>query len=285
MKTGSLFIALKRLIPLNIKKILRHIFTYHKTAHPYKTVGPKMFPGINFSDAFLFRNEAFTTRFMAENSLALLAAEKVDCCHIFVFFSVSGKIIGEFHINDDDFHYQLDISSQFVGAEKMGSFIHQTKYSDHLLIEYSKVLGKHIFQHRGYTGYRPEKKTAKSLFSYLHGNFGALYLDQKNDIKSLARKERGYFYTPQIQIAPDKNYDLFFLNPTHKKVSVSVGLVNNEGLMPNPIPQTIEPFGIYQYSLSNHDKDITNIRWESNMALCRAIVFENKGPIYDVYHS
>ena len=285
MKNSFLMLLLKRMIPLNVKKLVRYPFDYHKTSYPYKILEPDLFNGINFSDAFLFRMDTFETQFMAENSLALLVASKVPCTHTFIFLTTTGKVINRHQIVSEEFHYQLKITESIVGGEKIGSFIHQTAYKDDDIKRYKKILGNHIFMHRGYTGYRKLTTFSEGIYSYLHGNFGALYVDQGNRISSLARKEREYIYTPQIAIVPSKCYELFFLNPTDRPIQIIVRLIRNDGSSYKDGDGVAEPFGIFKYSLDQDHPNVKNICWESDLALCRAIIFEDNGKQYDVFHT
>ena len=160
---------IKSWVPHSFKKIVSYSYPFNRS-NQYTYFQPN-FDQLNVSDFFLFRCDNFDTVFIAENNLAILTTNPVECKHVFYFFGISGSNCGRFEVNSDSFHYQLKIDSEMTGGETIGGFIHQTEYSSEFLEKIPGIDSKQlIFQHRGYTGFR-RKESSSSCFSFLHGNF------------------------------------------------------------------------------------------------------------------
>ena len=274
---------IKSWVPSSLKKIVRDSYPLNKD-ELYTPFLPNFFQ-FNISDFFLFRCDNFETVFIAENNLALLTSNPVECKHIFYFFSISGSNCGRFEENSDSFHYQLKIDSEMTGGEAIGGFIHQTQYSSELLEKTSVADSKQLFfQHRGYTGFR-RKESRSSCFSFVHGNFGGMYI-RKGKLLSLSRQRAEHYYTPQIIIKTEKFYELFFLNPTNKKLIVLIFLVDKYNKSRTIGNIKVDPFGAYKFELNTLcENEIENISWKTNLPVGRAIVFENNDILFDVFHS
>jgi hypothetical protein len=274
---------LKSKIPRSFKKIIRSIYPLNVSSeHTY------FFPKdskLNISDFFMFRCDDYETVFIAENNLALLMAKPIDCKHAFYFFNSHGQLCGKYKDVSNSFHYALKITNQMTNNEKIGSFIHQTSYPSDVIIEDSILTSNKIyFQHRGYTGFR-KKNGVNSCYSYMHGNFGGMYL-YNDSFVSLSRQRVSHFYTPQIVIKPDRFYELYFCNPTDKKLVISISLIDKSLTSYEALSKVIKPKGSYLYKLDTFiDNQITNISWKTNLPVGRAAVFENNGLLFDVFHS
>ena len=270
-------------IPYSLKKIVRYSYPFNRSML-YTYFQPKV-DQLNLSDFFLFRCDNFDTVFIAENSLATLTSNPVECKHVFYFFNISGSNCGRFEVSSDSFHYQLKIDSEMTGGETIGGFIHQTEYSREFL-EKTPIIDskKLIFQHRGYTGFR-RKESSSSCFSFMHGNFGGMYIN-KGKLLSMSRQHSEHYYTPQITIKTDKFYELFFLNPTSKKLKILIILVDKYNKSRTIENSKIDPYGSYKFELNTFSKsEIENISWKTNLPVGRAIVFENNGVLFDVFHT
>jgi len=274
---------IKEKLPNNFKKLLRHLYFFNNSV-PYSYFQPS-FDQFNLSDFFLFRCDNFDTIFIADNNLALLSAKPIECRHIFYFYSVSGSRCGRFEVTTDLFHYHLKINSQMTGGELIGGFIHQTIYSDDSLKKETEFSSeKLLFQHRGYTGYR-RKGGDSYCYSFLHGNFGAMYI-KNGKLLSLSRQRALHSYSPQIQIKINKFYEFYFTNPTSKDLKLDITLTDQYNKSHNVLSVKINPMGSYKFNLASTSKDlIRNISWTTRLPIGRAIVFENDGIMFDVYHS
>ena len=274
---------IKSWVPNGLKKIVGYSYPLNRSI-AYKYFQPN-FDQFNLSDFFLFRCDDFETVFIAENNLAILTTNPVECKHVFYFFGISGSNCGRFEVNSDSFHYQLKIDSEMTNGETIGGFIHQTEYSSEFLEKIPSIDSKQlIFQHRGYTGFR-RKESSSSCFSFLHGNFGGMYI-RKGKLLSISRQRSEHYYTPQIIIKIDKFYELFFLNPTSKMLIISIILVDKYNQSRTIGNSKVSPFGSYKFELNTFsESQIQNISWKTNLPVGRAIVFENNGVLFDVFHS
>jgi hypothetical protein len=176
----------------------------------------------------------------------------------------------------------LEIDTELTHGVQFGSFIHQIKYTNEALKTYKKTLDGITFHHRGYTGY---KLKGKNGFSYVHGNFGGVFINAKGRLKSLARLRGKHTYTPQFTIKPNYSYDLIFSNPTSKRTCIKFFLTGNDNF--NVIKEKcIEPYATYNFCLKNLNlNNECNILWETNLPIGRCTVFEKFGECMDVFHS
>ena len=274
---------LKSWIPDNIKNIIRHYppFNYSTQFIQWQ---PK-FEQFNVSDYFLFRCDDYETTFIAENNLAITLATPVNCRHMFYFFDENGELCGEYEVDDNGYHFKLNIDETMVNHENLGGFIHQTWYEKELIDKLkSESKQQLIFQHRGYTGFK-KRNNSLSIFSFVHGNYGALYVDEAGKRKCLARLAKSHFYTPQYIIKPSSSYEFFFLNPTCQDMEITIILKGDNGDMVKH-ENVIHAYSPYRYKIEEHSiSDECNITWKSNLPICRAIVFENNKHGFDVFHS
>jgi len=234
------------------------------------------------SDFFTFRLDKYETVFIAENSLGLLTAKVVSCRHFFHFFDGDGKFLNVHEIESDELHYKLFIDIKMTAGVEFGGFTHHVQYSDELLQKYKALLNNLVFQHRGYSGFR---KKSENGFSYMHGNFGGLYIDKKQNIQSLARSRGKHTYTPQFIIKSDYSYDLIFSNPVDKYICIKFILIDGD------TTQMLEEVCLNAYAThklvldGSIIKDSCNIAWETSLPVGRCAVFEYNNGSFDVFHS
>ncbi len=174
------------------------------------------------------------------------------------------------------------INNEITGSVKFGSFTHHVEYTSETLKQYDELLTDISFQHRGYTGFR---KNLDSGFSYVHGNFGGMYVGSHQSIKSLARLRGKHTYTPQFTIKPNYNYDLIFYNPTSKDTCIKFFLtdVNSTKMLKE---ECLGPHANYKFTLNDYSiNNDCNISWETNLPLGRCLVFEYNEKHFDVFHS
>ena len=102
----------------------------------------------------------------------------------------------------------------------------------------------------------------------------------------MSRQRSEHCYTPQIIIKNDKFYELFFLNPTSKMLIISIFLIDKFNKTRTIGNSKISPFGSYKFELNTlSESEIENISWKTNLPIGRAIVFENNGVLFDVFHT
>jgi len=236
----------------------------------------------DISDLFTFLLDDYETIFIAENNLALLAGKSIECNHIFHFFDNNGNLINTFETSSYLFHFKLLINTKITGGSKFGSFTHHVKYSNTIINEYGKLMTNISFQHRGYTGYR---KDLHSGFSYVHGNFGGIYIANNNKIKTLARNRARHIYTPQMIINPFHKYEFIFSNPTKKNLRIKFFLIGLE-VVKTLKEICLTPYASFKFSLDDFDvENPSNICWETSLPIARCIAFEHIDNHFDVFHS
>ncbi len=268
-----------------MKSLFRKIFKFNSllNASPFSLFRTKFGKeDYDVSDFFAFRLDEYETVFIAENNLALLSGQHIKCTHLFHFFDLKGDSCGVVKARDDKFNYRLEIDKSITNGREVGSFTHHVKYSDTVLEKYSKLLSDISFQHRGYTGFRRSKDFG---YSYMHGNFGGLYFDKLNRLKSLARLRGRHVYTPQIAIRSDYNYDFLFSNPTNRSVSIKFFLINIDSLE-SVEEALLPPYATHKVTLSDaRIPNDCNISWETNFPIGRCVIFEYNSSYFDAFHS
>jgi hypothetical protein len=260
-------------------------FWHYFNASPFSIIHSKLRMGklgTDVSDFFAFRLDEYETIFIAENNLALFTARPIECKHIFHFIDDSGNACGVFEVNSEDFHYNLAINKSMTGGVMVGGFTHHIKYADNVVSQYDSLLSHFDFQHRGYTGFR---KMGQAGFSYVHGNFGGLYFDKDENIKSLARLRTKHVYTPQFTIKPNYDYDFIFSNPVNRKIYIKFLLINVERTE-ILVYKCLAPFATNKFTFNQLGiENDCNISWETNFPVGRCVVFENNGDYFDVFHA
>lgn len=274
---------IKSLIPYNLKKIATFYFPFNRSAQ-YSNLDDSI-EQLNLSDFFLFRCDTFDTIFIAENSLALLTSNPIACKHKFYFYDQFGSSCGQYEVINDSFHYKLSINIEMTGNNSIGGFIHQTEYSREILDQTDDInLKKLNFHHRGYSGFKRNDNDSNPP-SFVHGNFGGMYIN-KGILTSISRQRSTHHYSPQIVIKNNRIYEFVFLNPTNRKLRVSIFLINKFNTSQEICKSSINPFGSFIFELDTFaQNEISNISWITNLPIGRAIVFENNEDLFDVFHS
>jgi len=266
-----------------LKNLIQKLRNFNINSRPHSFALTKLKQiDSDISDLFTYILDDYETIFIGENSLALMLASPIECVHIFHFFDKSGSLINVHETKSSDFHFKLLITKYISGGSKFGSFTHHIRYSNIIMIQYKKLLDEVSFQHRGYTGYR---NNLNSGFSYVHGNFGGMYISKNKKIKSLARSRVNFTYTPQLIIKPNFNYEFIFSNPTNKNSIIKFFLIEKvDLLMLKEI--CLAPYASVKFTLDDFDLESeTNISWQTNLPISRCIVFERLDKYFDVFHS
>jgi len=278
-------LAISAMKNMLLKKVIN--FWNYFNASPFSIIHSKLKPvsgrvGVDISDFFAFRLDGYETIFIAENSLSLLVAKPIKCKHIFNFIDDLGHNCGVFKVNSEDFHYRLTINKDMTNGVAIGGFTHHVKYDNDIISQYEPLLGRLVFQHRGYTGFR---KIGQVGFSYVHGNFGGLYFGKGKNVKSLARLRSKHVYTPQFTIKPGYNYDFIFSNPVDRDLHIKFFLINEERIEILGY-KMLTPFATNKFVFEQIDiESDCNISWEMNLPVGRCVVFEKDGRYFDVFHA
>ena len=226
------------------------------------------------SDAFAWRTDSnFITKFKYSDILNIFYKIKDSWVEIH-FYNKDYKLIKIKKINNLKISNDISITKEFMeGIEDYGTFYvyHFSKQSDQSKIGNNKEEST-VISNRCYLGYSQNN----NLFSFVHGNTLAKFknISNNDDIKFDIVK-MSFFKNQTYKIQKyfdgyDKN-ELFFANPTSKKIKFSIDNIDYE--LKNGCCKLIE--------ISN--KKIINIC--SNCLFLRPTVFSHKGEYLDVHHA
>ena len=215
------------------------------------------------SEAFPWRtdNECKTT-FKYADILGLFY--KIDNSYVELFFySKDNILIKRIIVNQLDYSNELLIDKDFVnGIEGYGVF-----YIFHRSDSYSG--NDLIIANRCYVGF----SIKDSLSSFVHGNVYVRYQSLDGKIKGSDMIQSSIFrssYRIQNSFVKFQKSELFFVNPTSKKLKFSIG--NNRYSLKEGCSIIIDVSG---------KEDISII---SKCLLLRPIIFNYKDSFFDVYH-
>ena len=269
-----------------MKLTLNKIFNFnkYKNLYPYSVFKTYFLKEkISVSDFFVFRLDDYETIFLAENTLSLVLAEKIKCKHSLHFYSEEGNLINTHSIETEDFFTEIKFSKLMTNGFEVGLFIHQIDYDQNIKHQYNDIFDSVSFNHRGYSGYR---KLGKTAYSFVHGNFGSIYIDNNGKLETFARQRKNFSYTPQMEIIPNTTYELFFVNPTKRNLQISL-LLSGKNLKIEFFRKIdIKPFGYKCINLKSNDLEgASNFSWVTKLPVGRALIFEHFQKGFDVFHS
>jgi hypothetical protein len=218
----------------------------------------------SISDAFLWRTDnKYKTTFKYADILGLFY--KIEDSYVELsFYSKDNNFIKKIIINKLNYSNELLIDKDFLnGIEGYGVF-----YVFHRCNNYSG--GDLVISNRCYIGFSVEDK----LSSFVHGNVFVKYqsLDGRFDGSDMVKNS--FFnnvYRIQNSFINFTKSELFFVNPTSKKINFLIG--SNKFSLENHCSILID---------ISKEEDITII---SKCMLLRPIIFNYKGDFYDVYHA
>jgi hypothetical protein len=224
----------------------------------------KKFNYTSISDAFPWRTDnGYKTTFKYSDILGLFY--KIEDSYVeLVFYSRDNDIVKKIIINQLNYSNELLIDKDFLnGIEGYGVFyiFHR---SDSYCGDYLAI------SNRCYVGF----SIKDSLSSFVHGNclvrfqtFDGKY-DGSDMVKSSFTKKP---YRIQNSFEEFTKSELFFVNPTSKKINFSIG--NNNYILENNCSIIID--------VSRKE----NVLFFSKCMFLRPIIFNYKDGFYDVYHA
>ena len=218
----------------------------------------------SISDAFLWRTDnGYKTTFKYADILGLFYKMQDSYVEI-TFYSKDNNFIKKIIINKLNYSNELLIDKDFLnGIEGYGVF-----YVFHRCNNYSE--DDLVISNRCYVGFSVEDQ----LSSFVHGNLFAKYQSLDGESVGSIIFNSSFFknvYRIQNSFIDFTKSELFFVNPTSKKINFSIG--SNK------------------YSLDNHCSLIIDISKEENISITskvmflRPIIFNYKDDFYDVYHA
>tara|TARA_B110000967_G_C18703642_1_gene469136 strand:- start:122 stop:889 length:768 start_codon:yes stop_codon:yes gene_type:complete len=231
---------------------------------PISIIIDKKFRLGTISDAFLWRTDnGYKTTFKYADILSIFY--KIEDSYVeLAFYTKDNNLIKKIIINKLDYSNELLIDKDFLnGIEGYGVF-----YISHRSDSYSG--DDLLISNRCYIGFSVEDK----LSSFLHGNLYVKYqsLDGMNDSSDMVQSSFfNNLYKIQNSFTNFTKSELFFVNPTSKKINFSIG--SNS------------------YSLENNCSILINISGKQDISIIsrcmflRPIIFNYKDDFYDVYHA
>ena len=231
---------------------------------PVKVILNKKIGFQSISDAFLWRTDnGFKTTFNYADILGLFY--KVEDSHVELnFYSKNNDFIKKIIINQLNYSNELLIDKDFLdGIEDYGVF--------YIFHRYGNYSGDDlIIANRCYVGF----SLKDSLSSFVHGNQFVRYqsLDGKYDGSDMVKSS---FFNNRYRIQNSFLYftksELFFVNPTSKKIDFSIGNIRHR-LGKNC--SIIIDIGSKE-----------NITISSRCMMLRPVIFNYKDDFFDVYHA
>jgi len=255
-----------------VKSLIKKIAQSNKGIYLRNFIG---FRSVNFmfnksisfqstSDAFLWRTDnGFKTTFNYADILGLFY--KIEDSFVELsFYSKNNDFIKKIIINQMNYSNKLLIDKDFLdGIEDYGVF--------YIFHRYDNYSGDDlIISNRCYVGF----SLNDCLSSFVHGNQHVRYqsLDGKYDGSDMVKSSFfNNLYRIQNSFEDFTNSELFFVNPTSKKINFSIG--------------------INRYSLENNCSILVDVSGEKDIIIIsrcmflRPIVFNYKDDFYDVYHA
>lgn len=256
----------------------------HRWSLPYATLATPPSGG-SVSDLFLWRGDVAGTRFVAENTLALLTGKPVVVRHRLSFFDGDGKPCRELDLLSSESYSAIEPDD--VGLS-LGTFIHATFYDESPLLAEDRALLALQRAHRGYCEYR---RQPDSVWSSVHGNVGGITSGAKGTDHRhtlLARQRSKFLYTPQFHLRPNQTVTLFFLNPCLHSESISIFLTGVDDHRPNSTYlQTLQvpSLGVRHFIIDGQEGYLSCL---SRLPMCRPVVFVEEagmGHHFDVFHT
>lgn len=256
---------------LLIKKLLNNeLITYIRNSLLLRPVFLQHYDleySTSISDSFLWRTDnGFITKFKFSDIISLFYKFNNSRVEIH-FFSKTNQLIKIFKINRLEISNELEISPKFLNnIEDYGTF-----YIYHFIDKKNDILDNDVISNRCYVGY----SLNNSLYSYMHGNTLAKYVDINNQygIKSNIVKLslfQNHKYTIQKYFKGFDKTELFFVNPTDKKIRFTIEGKNNN----------LPSFHVKIIKIKNEI-----VSFKSNCLFLRPVVFSHLGKYYDVHHS
>lgn len=231
---------------------------------PVSIVIDKKYRAGTISDAFLWRTDnGYKTTFKYADILSIFYKIEGSCVEL-SFYSKDNNFIKKIINNKLDYSNELLIDKDFLnGIEGYGVF-----YISHRIDSYSE--SNLLISNRCYVGFSVEDK----LSSFVHGNLYVKYQSLDGIHNSTDMVKISFFnnlYRIQNSFISFTKSELFFVNPTSKKINFLIG--SNS------------------FSLEGNCSILINISGEQDISIIsrcmmlRPIIFNYKDDFYDVYHA
>jgi hypothetical protein len=273
-----------------IKKILRFVYDRPACDHLRAWIGVR--PPIflrplrtieTISDLFPWRvDDTWETQYELMNLPSLLVPDKtaVDSVTMIIYDS-RGNEISRNIIKLNPFESKkILIRSLLKGVTGQGTF--GCFHSADSMGEIQKA-GCHLVD-RQYVAYSWKDDT---FFNYAHGNiYGLSKSATDNKVRSLVPMQRKtQIYRPQLRFDDCDNFELIYPNPAEEPLELLVRLcdakwneIERRGIL-------IPPRGLEVLKFDNNSRELVLVENQSQIGLCRPVIFKFYKSFFDVFHS
>lgn len=234
------------------------------------------------SDLFFWRvDDIWETQYELMNlpSLLVPGKAKVDIVTMIVF-DFNGKEISRnvFKLNPFECKKIL-IRSLLHGAKGEGTFA--CFHSANQLDEIQKA-GCYLTE-RQYVSYFWKGDTIRN---YVHGNiYGLSKLPSENKTRSLVPIQRKtQIYRPQLRFDDCDRFELVYSNPSEKPMNLLVRFFDDSWSEIEQKESTILSRGLSILEFDNHSRELVLVENQSQIGLCRPVIFKYYDSFFDVFH-
>ena len=257
------------------KNIFANLIRNSIHSFPSAYISPKL-KKTSISDFFFYKcNEDFSSKIMLFNLSSHVLPEIVqsEIVKLF-FFDQHGMLLKSV---DYKLEYQeiREIMISDLVDDGYGSF-----FAFHLFKNFGELLENNSYiAERGYAAY----KSKDSIWSFVHGNHNAAYLDNKYNIKSILGKslKKNNFYTPQVSFLDQNEFEIIINNPSKSNISVEINLKDKFNSIIEKKIFDINSFGTKVFSCK---KKIDILELNSMNILNRPIIIKYYESNFDIFH-
>lgn len=263
-----------------LKNLLKKNVNFNKIRNslnfkPSAYISPKI-KKTSVSDFFFFKeSDNFNSKIMLFNlsSHVLPEIKQTEKIKLF-FFNQNGILIHETEIILNYQETREVIISDIIKNE-IGSF-----FAFHIFDNFGDLLDKNSFiAERGYVAY----KSNDSIWSFMHGNHNAAYLDNKFKIHSILGSSfsDNNPYTPQVSFLDQEEFEVILNNPSKNYTIVKMILKDDQENIIKKEELEIKPFGTNIY---NCKKKINTLELNSKNIFNRPIIIKYYKDNFDIFH-
>ena len=263
-----------------LKKILKKNVIFNSirnsfVSFPSPYISPKV-QKTSISDFFFYKNNnSFQSKLMLFNLSSHVLPEIIqdEIVKLF-FFNKKGSLVKKYELTLGYQETKEILISDFSN-EEYGSF-----FAFHIFKNFGDLLQNNAYiSERGYMAY----SCKNSIWSFMHGNHNAAYLDDKFQIYSVLGKSfrENNPYLPQVSFLDQDEFDIVINNPSNKLNSLLVTFKDEKH-------DTVDNKKIYIYPYGTHiincKKKIYSLELNSKQVLNRPIIIKYYKDSFDIFH-
>jgi hypothetical protein len=276
-------------MPTIIKKILRPLYDKPFCDHLRAWLGlrPPFFlrplrMAESISDLFLWRvDDTWETQYELMNLPSLLLPDKTAVDSVtMIIYDAHGNEISRNIIKLNPFESKkILIRSLLKGATGQGTF--GCFHSADSMGEIQKA-GCYLVD-RQYVSYSWKDDI---FFNYAHGNiYGLSKLATENKARSLVPMQRKtQIYRPQLRFDDCDNFELIYSNPAKEPLELLVRLFDDNWNEIERRDSLIPPRGLEVLKFDNKSRELVLVENQSQIGLCRPVIFKHYESFFDVLH-